>query len=127
MPYKLQIHKGKGQALVEFLTPEDASAAVSFDGRIFCGSILKIRRPKDFVEVVVQMKTLFFLLLLWIFFLFFSGLYSFLPSFLVCLYLISLGISFVELQILLTLQIFGSKTPQKIKCMTRNLLISLFL
>ncbi|XWS13887.1 hypothetical protein CRYUN_Cryun36dG0077400 [Craigia yunnanensis] len=45
------IHKGKGQALVEFLTPEDASAALSFDGSTFCGSILKIRRPKDFVEV----------------------------------------------------------------------------
>ncbi|XP_022760321.1 uncharacterized protein LOC111306738 isoform X1 [Durio zibethinus] len=45
------IHKGKGQALVEFLTPEDASAALSFDGSTFSGSILKIRRPKDFVEV----------------------------------------------------------------------------
>ncbi|XP_059632321.1 splicing factor U2af large subunit B [Cornus florida] len=45
------IHKEKGQALVEFLTPEDASAALSFDGRSFFGSILKIRRPKDFVEV----------------------------------------------------------------------------
>uniref|UniRef100_A0A803KT14 RRM domain-containing protein n=1 Tax=Chenopodium quinoa TaxID=63459 RepID=A0A803KT14_CHEQI len=45
------IHKEKGQALVEFLTPEDASAALSFDGRSLSGSILKIRRPKDFVEV----------------------------------------------------------------------------
>ncbi|GMI69865.1 hypothetical protein HRI_000655800 [Hibiscus trionum] len=45
------IHKGKGQALVEFLTPEDASAALSFDGSTFSGSVLKIRRPKDFVEV----------------------------------------------------------------------------
>ncbi|KAI3442116.1 uncharacterized protein J3R85_001714 [Psidium guajava] len=45
------IHKEKGQALVEFLTPEDASAALSFDGASFCGSMLKIRRPKDFVEV----------------------------------------------------------------------------
>ncbi|KAG8481011.1 hypothetical protein CXB51_025701 [Gossypium anomalum] len=45
------IHKGKGQALVEFLTPEDASAALSFDGSTLSGSILKIRRPKDFVEV----------------------------------------------------------------------------
>ncbi|XP_075085471.1 uncharacterized protein LOC107806722 [Nicotiana tabacum] len=45
------IHKEKCQALLEFLTPEDASAALSFDGRSFCGSILKIRRPKDFVEV----------------------------------------------------------------------------
>lgn len=45
------IHKEKGQALLEFLTPEDASAALSFDGRSFFGSVLKIRRPKDFVEV----------------------------------------------------------------------------
>ncbi|KAK9007329.1 hypothetical protein V6N11_051157 [Hibiscus sabdariffa] len=45
------IHKGKGQALVEFLTPEDASSALSLDGSIFSGSVLKIRRPKDFVEV----------------------------------------------------------------------------
>ncbi|XWS39155.1 hypothetical protein CRYUN_Cryun18bG0025900 [Craigia yunnanensis] len=45
------IHKGKSQALVEFLTQEDASAALSFDGSTFSGSILKIRRPKDFVEV----------------------------------------------------------------------------
>ncbi|KAF8388259.1 hypothetical protein HHK36_026925 [Tetracentron sinense] len=44
------INKEKGQALVEFLTPEDASTAISFDGRAFFGSILKIRRPKDFVE-----------------------------------------------------------------------------
>ncbi|KAG6668579.1 uncharacterized protein LOC122276697 [Carya illinoinensis] len=41
----------KGQALVEFLTPEDASAALSFDGNSFSGSILKIKRPKDFIEV----------------------------------------------------------------------------
>lgn len=45
------VHKEKGQALMEFLTPEDASAALLFDGRTFSGSILKIRRPKDFAEV----------------------------------------------------------------------------
>lgn len=45
------IHKEKGQALVEFLTPEDASAALSFDGASFSSSALKIRRPKDFVDV----------------------------------------------------------------------------
>ncbi|KAM3356650.1 hypothetical protein P3S68_023364 [Capsicum galapagoense] len=45
------IHKEKCQALLEFLTPEDASAALSFDGRSFSGSIIKIRRPKDFVDV----------------------------------------------------------------------------
>ncbi|KAA0050717.1 hypothetical protein IC582_010281 [Cucumis melo] len=46
------IHKDRGQALVEFLTPEDASAALSFDGSDFSGSILKIRRPKDYIETV---------------------------------------------------------------------------
>lgn len=45
------IHKEKCQALLEFLTPEDASAALTFDGRSFSGSILKIRRPKVFAEV----------------------------------------------------------------------------
>nr|XP_029120110.1 uncharacterized protein LOC105044207 isoform X2 [Elaeis guineensis] len=44
------INKEKCQALVEFLTPEDATAALSFDGRSLFGSVLKIRRPKDFVE-----------------------------------------------------------------------------
>ncbi|KAL2486790.1 Splicing factor U2AF [Abeliophyllum distichum] len=45
------IHKEKGQALLEFLTPEDASAALSFDGKSFAGSIVKLRRPKDYSEV----------------------------------------------------------------------------
>ncbi|ONK70791.1 uncharacterized protein A4U43_C04F1570 [Asparagus officinalis] len=44
------INKEKHQAVVEFLTPEAATAAISFDGRSLSGSILKIRRPKDFVE-----------------------------------------------------------------------------
>ncbi|KAL4561197.1 hypothetical protein LXL04_033360 [Taraxacum kok-saghyz] len=44
------VNKDKCQALVEFLTPEDASTALSFDGKSFCGNILKIRRPKDYVE-----------------------------------------------------------------------------
>lgn len=44
------VNKEKGQALVEFLTPEDASTALSFDGRSFSGNILKIRRPKDYVD-----------------------------------------------------------------------------
>ncbi|XP_010278014.1 PREDICTED: splicing factor U2af large subunit A isoform X2 [Nelumbo nucifera] len=44
------INKEKGHAILEFLTAEDATAALSFDGRSFSGSILKIRRPKDFVE-----------------------------------------------------------------------------
>lgn len=52
----MQIHKDRGQALVEFLTPEDASAALSFDGSDFSGSILRIRRPKDYVELVVRIN-----------------------------------------------------------------------
>lgn len=56
----LQINKEKGQALVEFLTPEDASAALSFDSSSISGSILKIRRPKDFVEVAVRIIIMIF-------------------------------------------------------------------
>lgn len=52
------MHKDKGQALVEFLTAEDASAALSFDGSTLFGSSMKIRRPKDYVEVAVRMKIL---------------------------------------------------------------------
>lgn len=44
------INKEKCQAVVEFLTPEDATSAFSFDGISLSGSVLKIRRPKDFVE-----------------------------------------------------------------------------
>ncbi|KAL8260084.1 hypothetical protein R6Q59_028037 [Mikania micrantha] len=44
------VNKEKGQALVEFLTPEDASAALNFNGKSFSGNIVKIRRPKDYVE-----------------------------------------------------------------------------
>ncbi|KAJ6719382.1 RNA-BINDING PROTEIN [Salix purpurea] len=45
------MQKEKGRALVEFLTPEDASAALSFDGCSFSGSIIKVRWPKDSIEV----------------------------------------------------------------------------
>ncbi|PIA45487.1 hypothetical protein AQUCO_01700781v1 [Aquilegia coerulea] len=44
------MNKAKDQALVEFLTPEDATKALSFNGRFFSGSVLKIRRPEDFVD-----------------------------------------------------------------------------
>lgn len=55
----LQVNKEKGQALVEFLTPEDASAALNFDGKSFSGNIIKIRRPKDYVESSVRLITMF--------------------------------------------------------------------
>ncbi|KAK4405914.1 hypothetical protein Sango_0597900 [Sesamum angolense] len=45
------IHKEKGQALLEFLTPEDAFCCLSFDGISFSGSNLKLRRPKDYSNV----------------------------------------------------------------------------
>ncbi|WOL09954.1 hypothetical protein Cni_G18708 [Canna indica] len=48
------LNKEKNQAVVEFLTPQDATSALSFDGRSFSGSLLKIRRPKDFVETAVN-------------------------------------------------------------------------
>lgn len=56
----LQINKDKGQASVEFLTPEDASAALSFGCCSISGSVLKIRRPKDFVDVAVRIRILTF-------------------------------------------------------------------
>jgi len=52
----LQVHKDRGQALVEFLTAEDASAALSFDGSKLFGSMVKIKRPKDYVEFAVRMR-----------------------------------------------------------------------
>lgn len=39
----------KNYAFAEFLTPEDATAALAFDGVTLHGTILKIRRPKDYV------------------------------------------------------------------------------
>eukprot|EP00898_Chlorokybus_atmophyticus_P000743 jgi/Chlat1/166/Chrsp1S03100 len=38
----------KAYAFLEFLTPEDAAAALNFDGVIYNGSVLKVRRPKDY-------------------------------------------------------------------------------
>lgn len=50
----MQIHAEKRQAVVEFLTAEYASAALSFKGCPLLGSDFKIRRPKDFVAVEVS-------------------------------------------------------------------------
>ncbi|KAK1286276.1 hypothetical protein QJS10_CPB20g00885 [Acorus calamus] len=44
------VNKEKNQALVEFLTPEDATTALSFSGRPLSGSTIKIRRPKDIID-----------------------------------------------------------------------------
>eukprot|EP00252_Welwitschia_mirabilis_P014987 TRINITY_DN3308_c0_g1_i1.p1 TRINITY_DN3308_c0_g1~~TRINITY_DN3308_c0_g1_i1.p1 ORF type:complete len:1007 (-),score=291.58 TRINITY_DN3308_c0_g1_i1:183-3203(-) len=40
----------KNQAFAEFLTPEDATAAITLDGTSFRGNSLQIKRPKDFSE-----------------------------------------------------------------------------
>ncbi|KAK6138754.1 hypothetical protein DH2020_027505 [Rehmannia glutinosa] len=50
------IHKEKSQALLEFLTPEDASAALFLDGMSFSGSNLKLRRPKDYANVTTGLS-----------------------------------------------------------------------
>ncbi|XP_042434067.1 uncharacterized protein LOC122020270 isoform X1 [Zingiber officinale] len=46
------LNKERNQALVEFLTPQDATSALTFDGRSFSGALLKFRRTKDFVEAL---------------------------------------------------------------------------
>ncbi|CAO1617941.1 unnamed protein product [Sympodiomycopsis kandeliae] len=38
----------KGYAFIEFRCPEEATSAMSFDGVIYQGQALKIRRPKDY-------------------------------------------------------------------------------
>jgi splicing factor U2AF subunit len=44
----IQINHDKNYAFVEFQTPEQATLAMAFDGIVFQGQILKIRRPKDY-------------------------------------------------------------------------------
>lgn len=44
----VQINHDKNYAFVEFQTPEQATAAMAFDGIMFQGQQLKIRRPKDY-------------------------------------------------------------------------------
>lgn len=43
-----QVNIDKGYAFVEFRHPEEATNAMSFDGIVFQGQSLKIRRPKDY-------------------------------------------------------------------------------
>ncbi|KAL6522771.1 hypothetical protein OROHE_016618 [Orobanche hederae] len=50
------IHKEKSQALLEFLTPEDASSALALDGMSFSGANLKLRRPKDYANVTTGLS-----------------------------------------------------------------------
>ncbi|CAO3646362.1 unnamed protein product [Cunninghamella blakesleeana] len=44
----VQINRDKNYAFVEFKSAEQATAAMAFDGIVFQGQILKIRRPKDY-------------------------------------------------------------------------------
>ncbi|KAK3810786.1 MAG: splicing factor U2AF 65 kDa subunit-like protein [Benniella sp.] len=44
----VHINYEKNYAFVEFRTPEEATAAMAFDGIVFQGQTLKIRRPKDY-------------------------------------------------------------------------------
>lgn len=44
----------KAYAFAEFITPEDATTALGFDGVTLHGTILKIRRPKDFIAPEVS-------------------------------------------------------------------------
>ncbi|PWN39513.1 hypothetical protein IE81DRAFT_23355 [Ceraceosorus guamensis] len=44
----VQVNPDKGWAFLEFRTPEEATNAMGFDGIIFQGASLKIRRPKDY-------------------------------------------------------------------------------
>ncbi|KAJ1542412.1 hypothetical protein HK096_009402, partial [Nowakowskiella sp. JEL0078] len=43
-----QINHDKNYAFIEFRTPEEATAAMAFDGVSFRGNPVKIRRPKDY-------------------------------------------------------------------------------
>ena len=45
----VQVNHDKSYAFVEFRSPEEAISAMSFDGIVFQGQALKIRRPKDYI------------------------------------------------------------------------------
>jgi hypothetical protein len=49
-----QVNVEKAYAFAEFITPEDATVALAFDGVTLHGTTLKIRRPKDFIPPAVR-------------------------------------------------------------------------
>lgn len=49
-----QVNMDKGYAFVEFRSVNEATRAMSFDGIVFRGQSLKIRRPKDYVGPDMQ-------------------------------------------------------------------------
>lgn len=54
--FSSQVNVDKSYAFAEFITPEDATAALAFDGVTLHGTTLKIRRPKDFAQPAVRKK-----------------------------------------------------------------------
>lgn len=54
----VQVNGDKGYGFVEFRCPEECTSAMSFDGVIFHGQALKIRRPKDYVGTDVTPRPL---------------------------------------------------------------------
>ncbi|KAK8844129.1 hypothetical protein IAR55_006923 [Kwoniella newhampshirensis] len=52
-----QINNEKSFAFVEFRTPEEATAALQFDGVMYEGSPLRVRRPKDYAGIDPLMST----------------------------------------------------------------------
>ncbi|KAJ3186164.1 U2 small nuclear RNA auxiliary factor 2 [Gaertneriomyces sp. JEL0708] len=52
-----QLNHDKNYAFIEFRSPEEATAAMAFDGITFAGQSLKIRRPKDYQAPMGGMET----------------------------------------------------------------------
>jgi hypothetical protein len=55
----IQVNHDKSYAFVEFRIPEEATSAMAFDGIIYQGIPLKIRRPKDYVGPEGPLGTLY--------------------------------------------------------------------
>lgn len=60
LPWLGQVHIEKNYAFAEFVTPEDATAALAFDGIMLHGTVLKLKRPKDYVQPVVSLTLALF-------------------------------------------------------------------
>ena len=49
MPVRRRSGVGRGVPIVQFRTPEDATAGLALDGIQFRGVAMRIRRPKDYI------------------------------------------------------------------------------
>jgi hypothetical protein len=58
-----KVNVEKSYAFAEFLTAEDATAGLAFDGITLHGTILKIRRPRDYIPPPVRLLVCLNLLL----------------------------------------------------------------